>query len=275
MKTKHNKKRNTAFIYEALVREMAKTILQKNKPAKHYIKKIIVEHFSKGTPLKEELECFEDLTENISCDQYTAEKIIWRVKQRYGEIDQTEIFNEQSKVIKKINKQVGPHVFSNFVPNYKTYATISQIFNNRTTAKQKVIMEQQILKTLTGEKNREEDQLPRVDSLVVNSYVKRFNEQYNNLLPEQKSLLTKYIVALGDNEPDFKVAFAEELRRLHASVKNSLNSKEVQSDQSMVDSTLVVLEQIKKMNVSNIDTDDLKKVLKLQVLVNEYDSDDN
>ena len=87
--------------------------------------------------------------------------------------------------------------------------------------------------------------------------------------------MTKYIVALGDNEPDFKIALAEELRRIYSSISKSLELDEVKSDQTMTENTLLVLEQIKEINVSRIDTQGLKKVLKLQALVNEYNSDDN
>ena len=33
-KTKHNKKRNTAFLYEALIREMTKAVVSKNQEQK-------------------------------------------------------------------------------------------------------------------------------------------------------------------------------------------------------------------------------------------------
>ena len=36
-KTKHNKKRNTAFLYEALIREMTKAVVSKNKEQKNKI----------------------------------------------------------------------------------------------------------------------------------------------------------------------------------------------------------------------------------------------
>ena len=49
MKTRHNKKRNTAFVYEALIREGLSAILQKDESSRvigllHIIKK----HFKDG-----------------------------------------------------------------------------------------------------------------------------------------------------------------------------------------------------------------------------------
>ena len=45
-KLKHNKKRNTAFLYEALVREATKSILEQDQVKKAIIINIMREHFS-------------------------------------------------------------------------------------------------------------------------------------------------------------------------------------------------------------------------------------
>ena len=52
MRLKHNKKRNTAFVYEALIRELTKSIIKKHKNKQNVIVSIIKEHFSKGSVLK-------------------------------------------------------------------------------------------------------------------------------------------------------------------------------------------------------------------------------
>ena len=51
MKLKHNKKRNTAFVYEALVREVAKAVVRKDEKRKNLIVKIIKENFSSNNIL--------------------------------------------------------------------------------------------------------------------------------------------------------------------------------------------------------------------------------
>ena len=52
MKLKHNKKRNTAFLYEILMRELTKSILFKNVENKKSLIKIIKEHFRKNSILE-------------------------------------------------------------------------------------------------------------------------------------------------------------------------------------------------------------------------------
>ena len=273
MKTKHNKKRNTAFIFEALVREMTKTLVSKDVQKKKTIAQILKEHFSEGSILDRELQCYRALSDKSNLDPYTAEKMIHRTKQEYEKIDKNNIFQEQSKVIKKINKQVGPKVFANFVPNYKSFATIAQIFSDSTPIKHKVLMERKVLSFLTGEVAPKEEILEPVDNFVVGNFVEKYNGEYQSLLPEQKSLLNKFIFAFGESDADFRLGIYEELKRIREAVKNSLTLGEVLSDPTMRDNTEKILEQIDQFNVASIGEPELMKILKLQTLVREYESD--
>ena len=49
---KHNKKRNTAFIYEALVREVIRQTIKKNTPQRNKAIKILKENFGKNSEAK-------------------------------------------------------------------------------------------------------------------------------------------------------------------------------------------------------------------------------
>ena len=61
MKLKHNKKRNTAFLYESLVKELTKAVVKKDTERKNVLVSMIKEHFSKGTVLNQELELYKAL----------------------------------------------------------------------------------------------------------------------------------------------------------------------------------------------------------------------
>ena len=273
MKTKHNKKRNTAFIFEALVREMAKAVVAKNSQTKRRIAALLHEHFSKGSLLERELQCYRALSERASLDKYNAEKLIHRTKEAYSQIDKKELFKEQSRVISKINKRLGRTVFSNFIPNYKDFATIAHIFNDSIGLKQKVLMEEKVLNILRSADTDEPSSMQTVDSLVVTKFTKKFNEQYRTLLPEQRNLLGKYILAVGDNMADFQCALVAELKRLHEAVEKSLRLEEVRIDPEMVKNTELLLERLKKFNVTSIADKELRKILQIQSLVREYTSD--
>ena len=274
MKVKHNKKRNTAFLYEALVRELTKSVVEQNASRQQKIKKILKEHFRSGKILFSELGCFRALSQKDELDHYSAEKVIFRAKKEYESLDQQSIFKEQSAVIKKINTQLGKDVFNTFVPDYKSYATLAQIFGNKLPVKSKVIMEQRILDVLTSG-NRDPQILQPVDNLVVKSFTENFNEEYGDLLPEQKTLLNRFITSFNENEVDFRLYVGTELKRIKESVEASLKLPEIQDDQEMIDNTRRVIEQVSNFNVSNLNEQQILKILKLQKLVREYEEDAN
>tara|TARA_R110002110_G_scaffold63158_19_gene175822 strand:- start:1337 stop:2167 length:831 start_codon:yes stop_codon:yes gene_type:complete len=274
MKVKHNKKRNTAFLYEALVRELTKSVVEQNQDRSQKVKKILKEHFKSGMVLFSELGCFNALSQQDDLDHYNAEKMIFRAKKEYEALDKQDIFKEQSAVIRKINTDLGKDVFNTFVPDYKSYATLAQIFGNKLPVKSRVIMEQQILDTLTNG-SPEPQRLQPVDNLVVKSFTQRFNDEYSELLPEQKDLLNRFITSFNENEIDFKVYLGGELKRLKESIEASLELPEVREDPEMVDTTTRVAEQIATFNVAHLSESQILKILKLQKLVREYKSDAN
>ena len=273
MRTKHNKKRNTAFVFEALVREVTKAIIAKDNNRKNKVVSIIKEHFSGGTLLNKELKCYKALLESRDLDQYTAEKIIFQARVEHERLPQKDVFVEQSRLIRNINKELGAAVFSNFVPNYKNFATVGQIFNIKTPLKNRVLLEKEMLEIISSKKSLNESALKPVDNLVVTTFIKKFNDKYVNLLPEQRDLLNKYVISLGENYADFQLYLVEELSRIKNSVKESISLPEVKADKEMINSTNTVLNRIDSLDVSNITEAELKKVLKLQSLVREYQSD--
>ena len=200
--------------------------------------------------------------------------MIFRAKKEYESLDQQDIFSEQSAVIKKINTDLGKEVFNTFVPDYKSYATLAQIFGNKLPVKSRVIMEQKILDTLTtGEPDPQ--QMQPVDNLVVKSFTESFNKEYAGLLPEQKDLLNRFITSFNENEADFRVFAGHELKRIKESVERSLALPEIQEDPQMLKNTERVVEQISEFNVANLTEHQILKILKLQKLVREYEEDAN
>ena len=75
MKFKHNKKRNAAFIYEALVRELAVVALNEHHEKKKKIEEVIKKLFSRNSILGKEYRLYKTLLETKSVDYVTAEKI--------------------------------------------------------------------------------------------------------------------------------------------------------------------------------------------------------
>ena len=271
MKLKHNKKRNTAFLFEVLVRELTKSVVQKKSNYGIKISKIVKEHFGKGTLLKKELEIYKSLQEKSGLQPYVAEKLIFEAKNQYKQLDKEQIFHEQSALIKKINKELTPDVFSQFVPNYKSIATVHQIFNDSLSPKKKVLLETTILETLTSTEKLTEGRNNKVDNLVIKKFVERYNKQYEgvDLHEEQRKLLQKYVMSFSDNGLDLNIYLNEEIGRLKNILSGSDNVKEITEDLEMLEKSKTVFNILESFKDQSVTIDMVKKVLRVQNLVRE------
>tara|TARA_R100000664_G_scaffold14933_1_gene23354 strand:+ start:376 stop:1206 length:831 start_codon:yes stop_codon:yes gene_type:complete len=276
MKLRHNKKRNTAFIFEALVKEMTKSVMKKNSDKKRKIAGIIKEHFRSGSILGQELRLYQSVIEEGSFDSInTAERVLQETKRQYSFLDKEQIFNEQSKVINKINKILSKDVFTNFVPNYKSLASAYQIFNQEMPPKNRVLLENKLLEGIVSTTKAVADKFPS-DTLVLKNFIKKFNSEYSEkLFEEQKNLLNNYITSFVDNGIDFKIFLNEELGRLKQEIRNARDLEEIETSPEMLDKTEKVLEFVESFREKKIDDKSIEKILKIQKLVRELQTDGN
>ena len=276
MRLRHNKKRNTAFVYEALVRELTKSIIKNNGNRKNKIVSIMKEHFKKGTALSSELDIYKSLYETSSLNEVIAEKLMIEAKFAYSKLNKKQIFEEQTSLINKVNKILSPNVFSNFVPNYKNLASIYSIFNDSVTVKEKVLLESKMLEFLTNNEKKEEEAKEPIDNVVYKSFVARFNKEYFGSLNEsQKALLTKYVASFADEGLELKVHLNEEVGKLKESLKDCLKNSDISKDPSMFKKTEEVLKKVESYRTREIDETMLEEILKIQSLVEEIQSDGN
>lgn len=265
---KHNKKRNTAFIYEALVREIVKQSVAKNDKKRNAAIQIMKEAFAPRTELRKELDLYKTLIENNNLQEKIAEKILIETKNQHFKVNQEQLFKEQSVTISKINKQLSKDVFNNFVPNYKYLATISQIFGSVDGPKTKVLLETKVVERLTS-KSVEEAQTPQVSSLVVKTFTKRFNDSYSTLLESQKQLLSNYISSFSDNGLEFNFYLSEEIGRLKDVVSKARTLEESQNDEAVKENLAKVHDILSNINKEPINKKTLYKVLQIQQLEKE------
>ncbi|MFZ9876643.1 MAG: hypothetical protein ACO3EY_06280 [Candidatus Nanopelagicales bacterium] len=276
MKSKHNKKRNTAFLYEIIVREITNSILEKNEQNKSFLINVCKAFFSNNSILKKELELYKAINEAHEMSSNLADKLLNEAKTQYNLLDKNKIFNEQTKLINILNKYSNGKIFNTFVPDYKNLATISQIFNNTTTIKEKVLLENQIVTKMSSSPEEvEKEKMETLDSLAYKVFVRKFNEQYgNSLLKEQKDLLTKYVMSFADNGIEFKIFLNEEIQRLKDNLKQSLNNKEIIENSFLKEKTNVVLKKVEEYKNKTIDQQMVQEILKIQSLIKEINSEE-
>lgn len=269
-KMRHNKKRNTAFLYESLIQELTKAVIKQDMQKRENILSILKEHFSKGKLLHIEMSLYKTISETKGLSREIAEKILFESKVEYDVLPKDKIFKEQTRVINKINKNVGPSIFSNFVKNYKDLATISQIFNSSVSIKEKVLLEEEIISKMSTKEKTEEKKMIPTDKLVYDTFVKKFNQKYgDSLLSEQKDLLTNYLVSFSDNGLSLKVFLNEELHRIRQELNNCLEIKEIKEDNTMLSKTKQIIENLELFRKKEFDQPMLSNLLKIQKFVNE------
>ena len=271
MKTRHNKKRNTAFLFETLVRELTRATIRKDETARDTATAILKEHFSSSSILGRELGLYRTLYETRGITQNTAERMLTEVKAQHSKLNKDEVYSAQGKVINRVNKELSKEVFNTFVPNYKSLATVQQIFIGDLTAGKKVLLEDNLLSRMCSEDKVSQTNEPaQVDNLVIKNFIKKFNDKYAGTLSEQQShLLQSYILSFSDNALSLKSFLNEEIHRLRDAVETGKKTEDFANDQDMIDKADKVLDFLNEFKNSQFTVQSLTKILKIQNLVSE------
>jgi len=101
-------------------------------------------------------------------------------------------------------------------------------------------------------------------------FIKKFNNTFGNLMTEQKTLISKYMGSLEDDDTELKIFVNEELERLKEELKENMGIEEFQADDSMkskVEQVYNLLEGFR--NKRALQKEDLVFILKTQQLVKE------
>jgi hypothetical protein len=220
---KHNKKRNTAFLYECLIRELTKAIIKENKEQQSVVKTILREFFSTEKPLRQELNLYNSLLESKEMSKDYSQRFLVETKKDFGNLDRKEVFNEQTALINRINKALGSKTFSNFVPNYKDLATVGLFLQDSNIGAKKRIMLEDKMVSFLGRKEQVLTEMKHLDKLEFKMFVDRFNSTYeHSLLREQKELLGNFITSYSDNGLGLKVYLNNEIGRLKEAVSTEI-----------------------------------------------------
>ena len=275
MKTRYNKKRNTAFVYEALIREGTSAILQQDDERRSNVVSVIKKYFKPGTILRKDLECYQSLYENQVADKDDCKSILKEARIQKSFLNPEILFKEQTSLIHDINKEIKADVFGNFVPNYKSLANIYQMFSFSSSPKEKVLIEKLVIGNMLIEETAQEA-VVQIDDIVIESFVKKFNEKYDKeLLQEQKTLLNLYIKSFVDNSLEFKIYLNKEIARLKEGMKSAKTLDDFAADPDMLKKASQVLNKLDSFKETEINENIILSVLKIQSLHKETMEDGN
>jgi hypothetical protein len=264
---KHNKKRNTAFLYESLIKELTKAIVRKDNERKKVVIEIIKKYFNKNSLLKEELNIYNNLLNLEGALKDYALRLMYESKKDYESLNRKDVFNLQTKLIKEINESLSNAVFANFISNYRNMASVGQFFDSKNfNAQQRILIEGKVA-SLVSKKKQEADSLAHIDNLTYKTFVGKFNDTYSeSLRPEQKDLLTNYIVSFSDNGLGLKSFLNEEIGRLKLVLKESIDNK---LSNARNKKTEMVLEKLESFSEKQITENLVKDVFYIQDLAYE------
>lgn len=276
MKFKHNKKRNTAFLFEALIKEMAKSVVDGDQERQVKIASIIKRHFQKRGVLYKDLQTYKTIINLKEAEETFAKRVLSEVRRDRDKLNNTKIFAEQSKLIKRINVELGQEVYSNFVPSYKTMATIAQLFSDSVPTEEKILLEDKVIEEMTrAELKTEKEIMEHIDSIAYKTFTNKFNKTYaGKLHEEQQKVVSRYIFSVSDNGVSLKSYLNEEIERLRNRVNSSLELQEVQSDDHMIEKTKKVLDFLDNLKNTKLDERAIKKIMQVQELVREVENNE-
>ena len=222
--------------------------------------------------MRRHLDCYRSLYENQHISKEVGEKILHEAKMASRLIDPQGLFRQQTRLIKDVNKNLSPEVFNNFVPNYKTIATIDQILSTKVSPKQRVMLESWIVENMMNTDHMVQE-MPTIDNLALASFTAKFNEKYESTLSEeQKTLLSLYITSFSDNGVELKTFLNEEIGRLRDSLTSSTDQSVFKEDPEMNIKAEKVVDKLKSLFETRVDENVLLTVLRTQELVKELNN---
>ena len=265
MKFNHNKKRNTAFLYEMLIVELSKASMTKDNVRKNKLVFLLKEYFSKDSGLRRDLDIYRSFDDVSDLDGEMVKQFIQEAKKQFNFLNRKDIFNQQSALISEINKNFDSSIWANFVPNFKKLATINQAITRGLPPKKQILIEKKLFNILSTVPSQKKP-FPNINNLAVKTFVERFNRQYGETLgPEQKKLLGNYIMSSNDDGVEFKMYFYEEISRL-----KDIFIKKMSDGSSMPSKRLQeIIDRMNEYNTRRLGRDLISEVVKIQALARE------
>jgi hypothetical protein len=209
-KLKHSKFKNTAILFELLVRQITLEVINGDSVGR--AKTILKEFFNKNTELAKELKLYEMLLKEKYKTENRAEKFIDLVCGERTKINESKLIREKYDLVKKIKESFDLETFlSSPLTNYREMASIYKIFESSATksynvkekfdakitlvehimnSSPKTMKEEGVSKLLETFSQQDKD----LRLLTYKILVETFNKKYSTALNQkQKSLLENFI----------------------------------------------------------------------------------
>lgn len=211
MKVKHSKYKNTGLIFELLVKQIASdTLSKKDSPAVSVLKKF----YAGKSSLAKEYKLYEFISKNNNVSPFKAEAILSTITEISRKLDQAAIKKQKYELIAEIKTHYNiDEFFAIQVRDYKALAALyclletqnnaenvdpSSLIENKTTILEhltsKIQNEEDVKDTLIEEYSKYDKDLRLLTFKIL---LEKFNDNYKDLLPEQKNILKEFITSVN------------------------------------------------------------------------------
>jgi hypothetical protein len=280
VKIKHSKYKNTGLIFELLVKQVAAdTLSRKESPAIKVIKKF----YTGSTALVKEFKLYDFILKNKGVGSKKAETIVSTIVEISRKLDVNSLKKQKYELIKELKSHYDlEEFFSIKVESYKPLAALyclleaqntpdlvdpTVFVDNKTTLlehlTQSKISQGDVKDALIEEYSKYDKDLRLLTYKIL---LEKFNDQYKDLLPEQKNILKEFIVS-ANSSTRLRNVVNEEVTALKKTISQL---KEKISDEIVK----IKLEEIYKSmslvkNTQKVDDNHLVSLMQYYELVNE------
>lgn len=224
MSRSHNKKRNTALLYEFLVRTISSALVEGDKKKSSTALRILRRYYKPGTQLYKEFRLFNALVKSTVSSDAVVSSILLEAKAAAAGTDVSALDREKSLLIRNINHALkDENFYDQPVAEYRLYATIQTLLNEwrKPTGTSDIASlasyENQLREWLLSEKKKEDhtliDETPGTTRLLMKVMMKKLNEKYSATLnEEQREIIKAYAFSTANEDQTTIKKKLEEIR---------------------------------------------------------------
>jgi|TARA_R100000081_G_scaffold29599_1_gene13529 hypothetical protein len=255
---KHSKYKNTAILFEMLVRKLTSETLTSDKTV---TVEIIKKYFGKNNVLSKELQLYNSLIKESFKTEAQSLDYIRSCKESHNKLNKSTLRRQRYNLVKEISENFDFSKISKIrINNYKELASIYKLFeyNEVDNPNQLLECKSSIVNHLLGkteqihetdvilEKYKKHDKEVRL--LAYKMLVDKFNKKYSGLDENQKNVLNKYIVHVNDSE-----SMKQYFEKIIPSIKKELKEQVVKITDA---ATKIKVDKLSEMlcNVETIKT---------------------
>ena len=276
---KHRKKRNTGLLYEFLIRYISNALVENNDKNIKKAVKIFKKFFKKDKELYKEFRLFNSLYKTATEKESVASSILSEAKRYSNSFDLEKLDREKSLLIREINHNLNDEeFFSRRVPDYKTHATIQNLFNewrSNSMDLSKVAEYEQFLTEWLMTPREDKYDLEKlkdnnIDALVLRLMSEKVNDKYSKLLnEEQKEIIKNYAFSIeNDENGKLRESLVKIKEGILSNIKEYVNNDK-EKNQYILEKLNKTEEMILNENLEVVDDEVITRFLKYSQLKQE------